>query len=187
MNKGLITLLTLIILASGCSTTGIQKQNQVQGSEATVTDVVDGDTVDIRLGETTETVRLIGIDTPEVHVEVSPEEYENIPENDRGRTCLREWGEKASEFAEQKLAGKKVNFTTDPYSDTRGTYGRLLGYININQTNFNYRLVEKGLARVYDSKFRDKQRFLQAEQKAQERMKGLWQCQEFEIRNLTVE
>lgn len=187
MREGLITLFILTLIASGCTTSGIQKQNQVQDSKATVVDVVDGDTVDIRLGETTETVRLIGVDTPEVHVEVSPQEYENIPENDRGRTCLRKWGEKASEFAKQTLSGQEVTFSTDPYSDTRGTYGRLLGYIRINQTNFNYRLIEKGLARVYDSKFKGKQRFLQAEEKAQERMKGLWQCQSFEIENLTTE
>lgn len=185
MSKILLILLFALI-ASGCTTT-VNVENSQHERNSTVTDVVDGDTVDINLNGNEETVRLLGVDTPEVHVETQPGDYENIPDNERGRTCLREWGEKASNFAKEKLSGQKVVFETDPMSDTRGSYGRLLGYIKVDGENFNYILVEKGLATVYDSEFSQKERFLEAEKEAKNRMKGLWQCQDFEIRNLTVE
>jgi len=184
MRKGLTALLLLTLVASGCT---VNVQNQTGKTTSTVTDVVDGDTVDINLNGTTETVRLLGVDTPEVHVEVEPSDYQNIPDNEEGRQCLREWGEKASQYAEEKLSNQEVKFVTDPRSDTRGSYGRLLGYIKVNGTNFNYRLVEKGLARVYQSDFTQQERFLEAEDEARSSMKGLWRCQEFELRNLTVE
>lgn len=183
MNKILITVL-ILITASGCTTTLDQKQDI---ANSTVTEVVDGDTVDIRLGTTTETVRLLGVDTPEVHVENSPEEYQDIPNNTRGRECLEKWGEKASEYAKKTLQGKKVQFKTDPKSDTRGSYGRLLGYIYINGTNFNHQLVEKGYARVYESGFSQQERFLEAQQNAKKNIKGLWTCRTYEINDITVE
>lgn len=48
---------------------------------ATVSDVVDGDTIDIRYPDgTTDTVRLLGVDTPEVNTGVSPDEFEGVPD-----------------------------------------------------------------------------------------------------------
>lgn len=186
MNRGLILLTFLALLASGCTTTGIQKQHEKQETDTTVTEVVDGDTADIRFGDGVKTVRLLGVDTPEVHVENKPSEFEKVPESSQGRACLEKWGEKASSFAREKLLSENVSFVTDPNSDVRGSYGRLLGYIKVNGKNFNYQLVKKGYARVYKSGFTKQNKFLEAEEKAQNRMKGLWQCQSFEISNLTV-
>lgn len=184
MRKTLL-ILFLVLIASGCTTT-LNVGNGQQQENSTVTDVVDGDTVKINLDGTEETIRLLGVDTPEVHIETQPREYEDIPDNERGRNCLRKWGEKASTYAEKNLGNKEIVFETDSLSDTRGSYGRLLGYINVNGTNFNYRLVEKGLAKVYNSEFSQKQRFLEAEREAKNSKKGLWQCQEYELSNLTV-
>lgn len=184
MKKGL-TLLILVILASGCTTT-LTVEHQEQTRETQITDVVDGDTVDIQLNGTTETVRLLGADTPEIHVETQPGDYPNIPDNTRGRNCLRKYGEKASNYAKEKLSNQEVEFVTDPQSDVRGSYGRLLGYIKINGTNFNLHLVEKGLARVYRSDFTQQEKFLEAEEEAQNQLKGLWQCRTYELGNLTV-
>lgn len=48
-----------------------------QTIDGTVVEVIDGDTIDMRLANgTIERVRLLGIDTPETHVEVQPDEYE---------------------------------------------------------------------------------------------------------------
>lgn len=186
MNRGLILLTFLAIFASGCTTIGIDKQHEKQQTQTKVTEVVDGDTVDIRFGDGVKTVRLLGIDTPEVHVENKPSEFEKIPENSQGKACLEKWGEKASSFAREKLDNQEVEFVTDPNSDVRGSYGRLLGYIEIDGKNFNYQLVEEGYARVYESGFTKQKKFLQAEKEARNQMKGLWQCQSFEISNLTV-
>jgi micrococcal nuclease len=143
----------------------------------TVTRVVDGDTMKVTFENGTEdTVRLLGIDTPEVHSENSPDEFAGVPETDEGRECLRRYGERASSFAKETLEGQTVTLQFDPDSDRRGYYGRLLGYLVVDGQNFNYRLVAEGHARVYDSSFSLKEGFYDAEASAQSDGTGLWSC-----------
>lgn len=67
---------------------------------ATVTDVVDGDTVDVRFSNgTTDTVRLLGVDTPEVYGANDPAEFEGVPNTEAGEQCLGKAGENASAYA----------------------------------------------------------------------------------------
>lgn len=143
---------------------------------ATITRVVDGDTVEVEfLNGETDTIRMIGVDTPEtVASNEDPSEY-NIPDNPRGRDWLLNWGRKAKTFAKDELAGKKVRVVTDPKSDKRGSYGRLLAYIYYDGTNFNRELLEQGLARRYDdSSFTLRSEFGQIETNAQSENRGLW-------------
>lgn len=143
---------------------------------ATVTRVVDGDTVEVEFknGET-DTIRMIGVDTPEtVASNLKPSEY-GIPDTTQGRDWLLNWGEKASSFATDTLAGETVTVVTDPESDKRGYYGRLLAYIYVDGTNFNRKLIEHGYARRYDdSSFTLKSEFGQLEENAQAENRGLW-------------
>jgi micrococcal nuclease len=184
MNKALTALLVITLATSAC-TVKVQ-EGRKQASQTKITDVVDGDTVDINLENKTETVRLLGVDTPEVHVETQPEDYPQIPNTTEGRNCLEKYGEEASEFAREKLAGEKAEFVTDTESDVRGSYGRLLGYIYNDGENFNLLLIEKGYASVYESDFTKKEKFLEAEQEAQGELKGLWQCRSYEVGKITV-
>ena len=46
-----------------------------------------------------DTLRLLGVDTPETFGENDPAEFEGIPENAAGRDHLAEWGERATAFA----------------------------------------------------------------------------------------
>ncbi|MBW3555738.1 MAG: thermonuclease family protein [Actinobacteria bacterium] len=80
---------------------------------ATVVRVVDGDTVRVKLGDTEEAVRLIGIDTPETH----------------GRGGLREcFGQEATRRTEALLPkGTRVRVVRDV--EARDRYRRLLAYV----------------------------------------------------------
>ncbi|WEL20036.1 thermonuclease family protein [Candidatus Nanohalococcus occultus] len=150
-------------MASGC----------IASQEATVVDVADGDTVDVRFNGSVETVRLIGVDTPEIHTEVSPEEF-NVPDTEEGRRCLSNWAEKASRKA-KKLEAQEVRLA---HNGERGTYGRLLGYLYVENrsTSFNYMLVEEGYARVYESRFKQRSLFLEAQTRAKLNNRGVWSC-----------
>jgi endonuclease YncB( thermonuclease family) len=142
-----------------------------------VVDVVDGDTMDIEYENgTDDTVRLIGVDTPEVYTDVSPEEYEGVPNTGPARQCLNRYGDEASAFAEQELASETVQLRFDPLSDRRGSFDRLLVYIMYDGENFNHLLIDKGLARVYDSTFTDSERFYDTEASEQENQTGVWSC-----------
>ena len=95
--------------------------------------VVDGDTVDIAFGSHLERVRLIGIDTPEIGYEGEPDE------------C---WAQEAKHALEHLLPeGSAVRVLRDVVA--RDHYGRLLGYIFIDNERFvNGELVLHGHARV---------------------------------------
>jgi micrococcal nuclease len=144
----------------------------------TVVSVTDGDTVDIRYQNgSTDTVRLLGVDTPEVYGENEPSEYEGVPNTEAGKQCLHEAGEAASQFMKTKLQqGEQVTIVFDPQSDRRGYYGRLLAYLHDDGTKLNYRLVTTGHARVYDSQFSKADQFYAAEDDAQAAKRGLWHC-----------
>jgi micrococcal nuclease len=141
---------------------------------AEVVEVVDGDTIKIRYENgSRDTVRLLGVDTPEVHTEVDPDEF-GVPDTEAGRACLRAWGERASGYAEESLAGETVELGFDPNEGRRGYYDRLLAYVYVDGESFNYGLVRQGYARMYDSDFVDRDRFAAAETGARADGRGVW-------------
>jgi len=129
-----ILALALVAVTAACDG-GAAKPPDV----GTVVRVVDGDTVDIEIGGTTERVRLLGIDTPEVHVpEGSPPE------------CF---GPEASAFTAELLGdGAAVRLERDVVG--RDDYGRLLAYVYVlddravtGGTMANEVIVRQGYAR----------------------------------------
>lgn len=170
----------VLVMTAGCTlnvSLGDTTTTSVEPRTATVVEVVDGDTVDVRFEDgTEERLRLLGVDTPEVHTEVDPAEFEGVPDTEAGRSCLDTWGDHASEFATERLAGKTVRVVVDPAADRRGGYGRLLAYVETNGDSFNYALLEEGYARLYDTEFTERDRFVAAQRQAQSNGTGLWSC-----------
>lgn len=100
------------------------------GGVAVVERVVDGDTIVVRLGGTTEQVRLIGIDTPETSDPRRPVE------------CFGH--EAAARTAELLPAGTPVRLERD--AEARDRYNRLLAYVHRGRLFVNLALVEEGFA-----------------------------------------
>lgn len=145
----------------------------------TVVAVVDGDTLRVRYPNgTADDVRLLGVDAPEVHAPVTPDEFEGVPNTSAGRACLRRWGRNATAFARETLLGRRVHLEFDLRAPRRGYYGRLLAYVSFGGRSFNYRLVAAGYARVYGTvgDFSQADRFLAAEARARANRTGLWAC-----------
>lgn len=176
--RKLLLSVALVLALAGCAGVVTDDSPRTTArSDATVVEVVDGDTVEVEYPNgTRETVRLLGVDTPEVRTENDPGEFDGVPNTEAGRTCLRDWGHRASEFARTELAGESVTLVIDPASDRRGGYGRLLAYVDYDGGRFNERLVERGYARLYDATFADRDRYAAAEERAQENGTGLWEC-----------
>ena len=173
-------LVVLFLVVAGCVSVGWPATTGGEGRQATVTRVVDGDTVDVRFADgSTDKVRLLGVDSPELDGRNRPDEFEGVPDTEAGRRCLEGAAHEASAFAERHLAGTTVEVVTDPVADRRGDFDRLLAYVVLpNGTDFNYRLVETGNARVYDSTFSRSDRYYAAESEAQEARRGLWRCRD---------
>jgi micrococcal nuclease len=181
---GLLLLLGLVALA-GC-TVGIAAGpsdtptvDPGEGQVATVTAVVDGDTIDVRFEDgSTDRVRLLGVDTPETHVENTPEEFEGVPDTEAGRTCLGTVGERATDALAERLADRQVRIVPDPVADRRGGYDRLLAYVYLQGTDLNAWLIAEGHARVYDSEFSKAPAYSAAESNAQDDGLGVWDCRD---------
>jgi len=192
---GLVVVIAVLALA-GCGGTVPETPTEYDGTiqpaandsdltvgtdrlNVTVVRVVDGDTLDIRYKNgTRDTVRLLGIDTPEVEADNQPGEYEGVPDTDAGRACLYEAGIDASEYVNERIDKGPVTIAVDPQADRRGGYGRLLAYVYIGEDNLNYELVATGRARVYESSFTLRERFDATEQRAKDGNRGLWACRE---------
>ncbi len=97
---------------------------------AFVTRVVDGDTVEVRIGDRVEDVRYIGVDTPET---VKPD------------TPVQCFGPQASAFNHRLVEGHKVRLVFGV--ERRDIYGRLLAYAYLGHRFVNATLVRRGLAR----------------------------------------
>ena len=142
--------------------------------QAIVTRVVDGDTVKVKFDDNSaDTVRILGIDTPETHATNKPYEYGEITNLD----CLNAWGDQATEFAFNTLYKREVILESDPSAPERGYFDRLLAYVRINEQDFGSLLLEKGFARVYEEgESSRKKEYLQLEAKAKDAEIGLWGC-----------
>ncbi|MCM8796636.1 MAG: thermonuclease family protein, partial [Candidatus Omnitrophica bacterium] len=84
--------------------------------------VIDGDTLKLSSGER---VRLIGIDTPEMHE--SEKLYRDARRSSQYVQTIKRLGRQAYEFTRNLLEGRRVRFEFDVQK--RDRYGRLLAYV----------------------------------------------------------
>ena len=130
--------------------------------DATVTNVVNGELVEVSLpGEATR-VRLIGIDAPEV---VGPGEL------------FQCYGAEATSRAVELLAGQSVRLELDPSQGERDAAGNLLAYIWLQDGSmYNARMIAEGFAleRSGAAAYRYQGQFKTAEQQARSQQVGLW-------------
>ncbi len=127
-----------------------------------VTEVVDGDTVKINKDGKIETLRLIGLDTPET---VDP------------RKPVQCFGKEASNKAKELLNGKKVRLETDSTQGTYDKYNRTLAYIYLESGLFyNKHMIEQGYAHeyTYNTPYKYQSEFKLAQKSAQDNKRGLW-------------
>ncbi|MEH3055006.1 MAG: thermonuclease family protein [Patulibacter minatonensis] len=103
-----------------------------------VEQVVDGDTLRVRVGGRTERVRLIGIDAPELSAT---------------RTGSAQCGgaEAFAQLAMLAPRGSSVELVADPRQDARDRFGRMLAFVSASGSarTFQEELLAAGWARVY--------------------------------------
>jgi len=184
----LVLLLPLVLLGSGCNegpkvlelegnststtqesgtniittTTDIKSTTKNKTGLFSVFSVVDGDTIKVNIDGKIETLRLIGIDTPET---VDP------------RKVVQCFGKEASDKAKGILSGKKVRLEADSTQGEYDKYNRLLRYVFLEDgTNFNKLMISEGYAHeyTYDLPYKYQAGFKRAEKEAREAKKGLW-------------
>ncbi|MDD3006480.1 MAG: thermonuclease family protein [Candidatus Pacebacteria bacterium] len=125
--------------------------------------VIDGDTITVTIDGVNQTIRLIGIDTPEVISSFTTAEY---------------YGAEASAVAKEKLTGKKVRLESNPVSGDKDKYDRLLRYVYTDSgTLFNKWMIVEGYAKEYTYNgivYKYQADFKAAQNTAKTEQKGLW-------------
>ena len=155
---------------SGTLLNTIETENEAPSENATtaatnlyrVTAVVDGDTFKVLIDGTQQTIRLIGVDTPET---VDP------------RKTIQCFGIEASEKAKALLTGKSVRLEADSTQGELDKYGRLLRYAFLEDgTFFSKLMISEGYAReyTYNSAYKYQADFKSAEFDAKTAKRGLW-------------
>jgi micrococcal nuclease len=135
--------------------------------------VSDGDTLTVQLADRRERVRLIGVDSPELHA--SPKLDRDAARSRRSRRDIQAEGARAQAFAEKRLLGRTVALERD--IQARDRYGRLLAYVWLEDgTLFNLELVREGWARILTKppNVRHAADLLDAQRDARDARRGLW-------------
>lgn len=127
-----------------------------------VVSVVDGDTIKVRIDGKKETLRLIGLDTPETK---------------KPRTPVQCYGKEASSHMQSLVQSKQVQLEADPTQGERDKYGRLLRYVFVGgSTNVALAQIQGGFGRedTYDAAYAYQAQFQSAQVAAQHAKRGTW-------------
>ncbi len=132
--------------------------------------VVDGDTLVLESGER---VRLIGIDTPEIHE--SAKLHRDAKRSKQDINTIQALGKESYEFTKNLVQGKRVSLEFDV--DRYDKYKRLLAYVYLKDGTFvNAEIVKQGYASLLtfppNVKYADL--FEKLYQEARENKRGLW-------------
>ncbi len=127
-----------------------------------VTDIIDGDTFKVKVDGKEITVRMLGINTPEV---VDP------------RKPVECSGPEASAETKSLLKGREVKLALNPNREKTDNYNRLLAFVYRDDGIFiNELLIKDGFAREYTvgKPYQYQSEFRDAEKQAKMAGKGLW-------------
>jgi len=154
--KNLNKILACLFLVFLCSCTTNYDYSHIK-----VINVIDGDTVKLENGET---LRYIGIDTPEI----------KIKQNGRFSYKPQPFALEAKRLNERLVKNKMVHIEFDVEKTDR--YKRLLGYCFVDNTLVNAKLVEEGFAVIYTFPPNVKyvETLVNAQKNARKNAKGMW-------------
>lgn len=136
----------LVLLLLGLCSRSLSAQITV---DATVTRVIDGDTVDLRVGAVTYRGRLHGIDAPERR---------------------QPWGPESHAVLESLVGGGRTVRVVVPDVDR---FGRLIVRLFAGEDEVNLRMLELGAAWHY-TEFDQSDAYAAAERRARAARRGLW-------------
>jgi micrococcal nuclease len=121
----------------------------------------------------TVTVRLRGIDAPEIVSRTDPSRFGNVA----NAACLDRWGSLAAKYVTDALLGQTVDLVMDSAAE-RSAFGQPLAYVHVKGEDLNAKIVAQGYARVFTGATggpRVKE-YLRLQARAQAQAIGLWEC-----------
>lgn len=159
MARSRAVVVVTVLAAASVAGWWVGDQRRAADAAYRVVDVVDGDTIVVARGSTRDTIRLLGIDTPETHHPT------------KGVQC---YGPEASAYTTRRLLGRSVRLEDDV--ETHDVYGRHLAYVYVDGERFEDELLRLGYARllVIEPNVDHARTMLDEELRARRRHTGLW-------------
>lgn len=136
----------------------------LEPGEYVVTNVIDGDTIEVIMDGRTEKVRFIGV---------------NTPETGGHNTDIECYGYEATFFTRGALLYQTVKLKADSRSSNRDIYDRLLRYVIRARDGYdmNLELIRNGYSKAYTVfPFDRRDEFTQAAKTASDQNLGLWRA-----------
>ena len=153
----------MVLLAGFLSESPLVKDEVVKLSPGMyrVVSFHDGDTISVQMDDKIETVRFIGVDTPETH---DP------------RKAVQCFGMAAADFTKQLIGNQAVRLEADPLSSNRDRYNRLLRYVYVPDGRLvQAEIIRQGYGFAYTSfPFTKSEEFSTYQREAREQNRGLW-------------
>jgi micrococcal nuclease len=127
-----VTLAAASVLGSSAAGWWFGDQRRAADTPDRVVQVLDGDTIVVRrAGGADETIRMLGVDTPETH---------------HPRKPVQCYGPEAAAYTTRRLFGQVVHLEDDV--ERHDVYGRRLAYVYLDGQNFERALLQEGYARL---------------------------------------
>lgn len=157
----IVALLIIVATQSGWLKNGGQTLQQNQPGLYSINHFIDGDTIAVNMNGSVETIRMIGVDTPETH---------------KPNTPVQCYGADAANFTKSLIGNSSVRLQADPLDTNRDRYGRLLRYVYLPDGRMvETELISNGYGFAYTLfPFQKKAEFVADMQAAQTAKKGLW-------------
>jgi len=160
----------LFVLAGVLIFPSLKHQDLSLTGAVRVVNVYDGDTFKIESGEK---VRLLGIDTPELHE--SKKMLRDASRSGQDIATIKAMGFRASAFVKPLILNKTVRLEFD--IEKRDKYGRLLAYVYLDDGTFlNKKIIESGYAvpLTIPPNIKHADEFKMLFKQARARKSGLW-------------
>jgi micrococcal nuclease len=162
----IIVLLIVVATQSGWLNGATNNLQQNDPGLYAISRYVDGDTIDVNMNGSVETIRFIGVDTPETHKPNTPVQCYGPEAAAHTKAVISKFG--------------KVRLQADPLDTNRDRYGRFLRYVYLpDGTLLDEQIIQQGYGFAYLSfPFSKKDQFAADEKAAQSDKLGLWSaCQ----------
>jgi micrococcal nuclease len=159
MTRSRVVVVAIVIAAASIGGWRLGEARRAAAAGWTVVEVLDGDTIRVARDGHADTVRLLGIDTPETRHPTKAVE------------CF---GPEAATYTQAHLHGQSVQLEADV--EERDRYGRRLAYVIVDGERFNDELLRLGYAMllVIEPNHAHARVMLQAELEAKRAGRGLW-------------
>jgi micrococcal nuclease len=158
----IVVILIIVATQSGWLKDTAKNAQQTDPGLYSINHYVDGDTVAVNMNGNVETVRFIGVDTPETHKPNTPVQCYGPDAAAHTKALISKFG--------------KVRLQADPLDTNRDRYGRLLRYVYLpDGTLVEAQTISEGYGFAYTQfPFQKADDFKADEQSAKAAKKGLW-------------